>query len=171
VLVSSPWIRSSVAIKERDVSELRFKAKNLGYFNMNDLRWKQRFNNYKKALSQLKYAIELKRQRALSDLENQGLIQSFEFTYELGWNTLKDYLVWQGIEGIVGSRDTIREAFSRCLIADGDIWMKMLVDKNGTSHTYNEKTANEILQNNDQMYVAELMELEDKLHQLATRDQ
>jgi nucleotidyltransferase substrate binding protein (TIGR01987 family) len=91
--------------------------------------------------------------------------------YELGWNTLKDYLVWQGIEGIVGSRDTIREAFSRCLIADGDIWMKMLVDKNGTSHTYNEKTANEILQNIDQMYVAELMGLEDKLHQLATRDQ
>ena len=171
MLVSSPWIRSSVAIKERDVSELRFKAKNLGYFNMNDLRWKQRFNNYKKALSQLKYAIELKRQRALSDLENQGLIQSFEFTYELGWNTLKDYLVWQGIEGIVGSRDTIREAFSRGLIVDGEIWMKMLVDRNRTSHTYNEKIANEILQNIDQMYVAELVELEDKLYQLAMRDQ
>jgi nucleotidyltransferase substrate binding protein (TIGR01987 family) len=138
---------------------------------MNDLRWKQRFNNYKKALSQLKSAIELKHQRALSDLENQGLIQSFEFTYELGWNALKDYLVWQGIEGIVGSRDTIREAFSRGLIADGDIWMKMLVDRNRTSHTYNEKTANEILQNIDQMYTAELMELEDKLHQLAMREQ
>ena len=138
---------------------------------MQDVRWKQRFNNYRKALSQLKNAIELKHQKALSDLENQGLIQSFEFTYELGWNTLKDYLVWQGIEGIVGSRDTIREAFSRGLIADGEVWMKMLVDRNRTSHTYNEKTANEILQNIDQMYIAKLIELEGTLHQLSLREQ
>ena len=138
---------------------------------MNDLRWKQRFNNYKKALSQLKSAIELKHQRALSDLENQGLIQSFEFTYELAWNALKDYLVWQGIEGIVGSRDTIREAFNRNLIADGDIWMKMLVDRNRTSHTYNEKIANEILQNIDEMYIAELIRLEDRFHHLTMREQ
>ena len=69
------------------------------------------------------------------------------------------------------SRDTIREAFSRGVIADGDTWMKMLVDRNRTSHTYNEKIANEILQNIDQMYVAELVELEDKLYQLAMRDQ
>ena len=138
---------------------------------MQDVRWKQRFNNYRKALSQLKNAIELKHQRALSDLENQGLIQSFEFTYELGWNTLKDYLVWQGIEGIVGSRDTIREAFNRGLITDGEVWMKMLVDRNRTSHTYNEKTANEILQNIDQMYIAKLIELEGTLHQLSLREQ
>ena len=124
---------------------------------MNDLRWKQRFNNYN--------------QRALSDLENQGLIQSFEFTYELAWNALKDYLVWQGIEGIVGSRDTIREAFNRDLIADGDIWMKMLVDRNRTSHTYNEKIANEILQNIDEMYIAELIRLEDRFHHLTMREQ
>ncbi len=75
--------------------------------NTKDIRWKQRFSNYIKALSQLRNAIELKRERALSELEKQGLIQSFEFTYELGWNTLKDYLVWQGIEGIIDSRDTI----------------------------------------------------------------
>jgi nucleotidyltransferase substrate binding protein (TIGR01987 family) len=138
---------------------------------MNDLRWKRRFNNYKKALSQLKSAVELKQHRTLSDLENQGLIQSFEFTYELGWNSLKDYLVWQGIEGIVGSRDTIREAYNKGLISDGDIWMKMLVDRNRTSHTYNEKVANEILLNIEKMYVAKLIELEDRLAQLALREQ
>jgi nucleotidyltransferase substrate binding protein (TIGR01987 family) len=135
-----------------------------------DVRWKQRFSNYRKALSQLERAIALKRERTLSDLEKQGLIQSFEFTYELAWNTLKDYLVWQGIAGIVGSRDTIREAFSRDLIADGDIWMKMLIDRNRTSHTYNEQTAAEILANIDHLYFAQLIQLAEKMDQLSERD-
>lgn len=79
---------------------------------------------------------------------------------------LRDYLVWQGIEGIIGSRDTIREAFTRGLIADGDTWMEMLTDRNRTSHTYNEKTAEQILQNIDQWYLAQLVELETRFRQL-----
>ncbi len=134
--------------------------------NTTDIRWRQRLSNYVKALTQLVDAVELMRERELSDLEKQGLIQAFEFTYELGWNTLKDYLIWQGIEGITGSRDTIREAFSYGLIPDGDTWMKMLIDRNRTSHTYNEKTATEILRNIDQRYIKQLVELERKFHQL-----
>lgn len=136
--------------------------------NETDIRWKQRFSNYKKALLQLKSAVELMRQRELSDLEKQGMIQAFEFTYELGWNTLKDYLIWQGIEGITGSRDTIREAFSKDLIADGDDWMKMMGDRNRTSHTYNEKIADEILRNIEQAYIERLIELEKRFLRLDT---
>ncbi|MCX7111171.1 MAG: nucleotidyltransferase substrate binding protein [Proteobacteria bacterium] len=109
-----------------------------------DIRWQQRFDNYKKALVQLEDAVSLAHSRQLSNLEKQGLIQAFEFTYELAWNTLKDYLVYQGIQNIVGSRDTIREAFNRELIDDGEAWMAMLIDRNKTSHTYNEEIAEEI---------------------------
>jgi nucleotidyltransferase substrate binding protein (TIGR01987 family) len=62
-----------------------------------DVRWRQRFSNYQTALRQLGEAVELRRQRPLSNLEKQGAIQAFEYTYELGWTTLKDYLSYQGI--------------------------------------------------------------------------
>jgi nucleotidyltransferase substrate binding protein (TIGR01987 family) len=110
-----------------------------------DVRWQQRLHNFSRALLQLDEAMELMQQRELSKLEKQGVIQGFEYCYELGWNTLKDFLVWQGIDGIVGSRDTIREAFSKGLIGDGHAWMQMLTDRNRTSHTYNEETAEAIL--------------------------
>lgn len=108
----------------------------------NDVRWLQRFSNYRKALSQLEKFI-LK--GSLSELEEQGLIKAFEYTYELAWNTLKDYLEYQGITNLTGSRDTIREAFKADLISDGDDWMQMLQSRNLTSHSYNEDTADEIV--------------------------
>ncbi len=108
----------------------------------NDIRWIQRFSNYKKALMQLKEFIEL---GELSKFEKQGLIKSFEYTYELGWNTIKDYLFFQGIPDISGSRDTIREGFKLNLISDGEGWMDMLKSRNRTSHTYDEDTAEEII--------------------------
>jgi len=76
-----------------------------------DIRWLQRFSNYKKALSQLEKAVDLSNERELSDLEKQGLIQGFEFTHELAWNTFKDYLVYQGDGSLKGSRDATRSAF------------------------------------------------------------
>lgn len=84
---------------------------------MPDIRWHQRLQNYKKAYAQLNDAVELMSQRSLTKLENQGVIQAFETTYELGWNLLRDYLRWQGNAGLTGSRDAIREAFSVGLIA------------------------------------------------------
>lgn len=107
-----------------------------------DIRWVQRFRNFNKAFSQLKKFIDKKN---LNELEEQGLIKSFEYTYELGWNTLKDYFEYQGNTNINGSRDAINEAFSRGLIKDGEGWMDMFKDRNRTSHTYNEATAKEIV--------------------------
>ena len=131
------------------------------------IRWKQRFHNFKKAFAQLESAVELMRERELSNLEKQGVIQAFEFSYELAWNCLRDYLTWQGISNIVGSRDTIREAFSRDLIRDGETWMKMLLDRNRTSHTYNENVADEILRNIDTTYIDSLKNLSSTLETLA----
>ncbi|MGV3526942.1 MAG: nucleotidyltransferase substrate binding protein [Candidatus Sericytochromatia bacterium] len=106
-----------------------------------DIRWKQRFTNFKRALSQLEEAVSLSQQRALSSLERQGLIKGYEFTYELAWNLMKDYFSYQGNVLITGSRDAIREAFQRGLIHDGESWMEMIGDRNKTAHIYHEAIA------------------------------
>lgn len=113
--------------------------------NHQDIRWQQRFANYKKAVQQLRSAVELSAQRALSNLEMQGVIQAFEFTHELGWNMLKDYLQDQGNQNIKGSKDATREAFKVALIADGEQWMAMIQSRNVSSHTYNERIALELV--------------------------
>jgi len=110
-----------------------------------DIRWQQRLNNYEKALSQLTDAVELSLQRELSDLEKQGLIQAFEFTHELAWNTLKDFLEYKGQAEIYGSRDATRKAFELEIIEDGDNWMQMIQNRNRSSHTYNQKVMQEII--------------------------
>jgi nucleotidyltransferase substrate binding protein (TIGR01987 family) len=104
-----------------------------------DIRWHQRLNNYLKALAQLELFVQ--KDEALNFMEEQGMIKSFEYTYELGWNTIKDFYEDQGETNIQGSRDAIQLAFKRGLIVQGDIWMEMLKDRNRTAHTYNEKTA------------------------------
>lgn len=106
-----------------------------------DIRWIQRFSNYRKALAQLQEFIVA---GELNRLEEQGLIKAFEYTYELAWQTLKDFLLHQGITDIVGSRDAFRAAFAQELVADGHVWMQMIESRNKTSHTYNESTAHEI---------------------------
>lgn len=112
----------------------------------NEIRWQQRFTNYKNALAQLASAVQLAKQRDLSDLEKQGMIQAFEFTHELAWNVMKDYFAYQGNPNITGSRDAIRESFNKGLITEGEGWMEMIKSRNQTSHTYNNKIANEIVE-------------------------
>ena len=107
-----------------------------------DVRWQQRFANYKRALAQLGEFIE---KEDLNKLEEQGLIQSFEYTHELAWKTLQDVLKDQGYTNILGSRDASREAFNLGLVEDGHVWMEMIKDRNLTSHTYNEAVAEEIV--------------------------
>ncbi|KHK03915.1 nucleotidyltransferase substrate binding protein [Desulfovibrio sp. TomC] len=111
-----------------------------------DIRWKQRFNNYLKALQTLTDAVKLAEERELSTLEAQGVIQSFEFTHELAWNVLKDYLEYQGVSDIVGSRGAVREAFKNGLLEDGETWMTMIKDRNLSSHTYDLERAQEIVE-------------------------
>ena len=112
--------------------------------NKPEIRWQQRLMNYEKALSQLTAAVNLSKQRSLSELEQQGLIQAFEFTHELAWNIMKDFFYYQGNNSITGSRDAVREAFSKGLITEGESWMEMIMSRNQTSHTYNLKVAKEI---------------------------
>ncbi len=107
-----------------------------------DIRWIQRFNNFTKALSQLEKFV--KKGEDLNEMEEQGLIQAFEYTYELAWNTVKDFIEFQGKEPVYGSRDAITIGFKIGLIKNGEVWMKMFKDRNRTSHTYNQKIADEI---------------------------
>jgi len=106
-----------------------------------DIRWHQHLANYTSAFNELDEAVALNNQRPLSKLEEQGLIQAFEYTYELAWNSIKDFYQAQGESDIQGSRDAIRMAFRRGLITDGDLWMEMIKSRTLTSHTYNRETA------------------------------
>jgi len=128
-----------------------------------DIRWQQRFANYKKALSQLTKFID---KGELNELEEMGLIQAFEYTHELAWNLLKDYLQDQGTQNITGSKDTVRTAFKVGLIDDGETWMEMIQDRNRTSHTYNESTAKAIATNITTRYFALFADLQDSIETL-----
>ena len=109
--------------------------------NSAEVRWHQRFSNFRRALAQLAEAVDLSRVRELSRLERQGVIQAFEFTHELAWNVLKDYLQDQGNPDIKGFKDATRAAFKVQLITDGEAWMAMIQSRNISSHTYDERTA------------------------------
>jgi len=109
------------------------------------VRWRQRFFNFKKALIQLEDAVVLGNQRELTKLEKQGVIQAFEFTHELAWNVLKDFLEDQGEQNIRGSKDATRAAFKVSLIIDGEQWMAMIQSRNISSHTYDEKVAESLV--------------------------
>lgn len=133
---------------------------------MQDIRWKQRFNNFTRALKQLTLGIQLMKQRKLSVLEEQGIIQTFEYNHELAWNLLKDYLTeYGGLVGLIGSRDTTREAFKRGLIDNGELWMEMITSRNLSSHTYNENTAQQLIEIIPQYYI-EFMSLQTKFNDI-----
>ncbi len=100
-----------------------------------DIRWKQRFMNYEKALSQLNDAIK-KYSINPDDIVKEGIIQRFEFTHELAWKVMKDFLEYEGFQNIMGSRTATREAFNKNLLDDGDVWMEMIKSRNETVHTY-----------------------------------
>src|ERR1043165_6090254 len=101
-----------------------------------DVRWIQRLNHFSKALGQLKKFIQ---KGKLNELEKQGLIQAFEYTYELAWNTLKDYFEAQGEINIHGSKDAFRLAFKRGVIEDGETWMDMVKNRALSAYTYDEE--------------------------------
>ncbi len=112
-------------------------------------RWQYRFDNYSRAFKLLREAIELIERRPLTQLEKEGVIQRFEYTWELAWKTLKDYLEYKGVvlETITPS-EVIKSAFSSKIIGNGDVWMEALDSRNKMSHTYDlrvfEETVSEI---------------------------
>jgi len=124
-----------------------------------DIRWKQRFSNYKKAVSQLTEFIE---KDELNKFEVQGLIQCFEYTFELAWKTMKDYLEQEGFE-VKSPRGTIQTAFQIQLITDGHVWIDALEKRNLMAHTYDEEVAKEAEQLIKQMYFPVIKELFNKL--------
>ncbi|GHS92289.1 nucleotidyltransferase [Planctomycetales bacterium] len=112
-----------------------------------DIRWTQRFDNYRKALAKLQDAVDLVGNHLFADdarlmeIAREGLVQRFEYTHELAWNVMKDYAAYQGNNAVGGSRDATREALALKLIDDGEVWMAMIRSRNETSHTYNNAVA------------------------------
>jgi len=102
-----------------------------------DLRWKQRFANYNKALNQLSEGIANNEVNPASIIK-EGIIQRFEFTHELAWKVMKDYLEYEGYQNVAGSRTATKEAFNKGLLTRGQVWMDMIESRNNTVHTYNE---------------------------------
>ena len=124
-----------------------------------NIRWEQRFSNYKDALKKFNEAVDyITGYRAKRETDNdnkgevfeeilkEGLIQRFEYTYELAWNVMKDYALYQGNTAISGSRDAIRYAFSSNLVSNGEMWMNMIKSRIKTTHLYDEKTIEEVFE-------------------------
>lgn len=101
------------------------------------VRWKQRFENLLKAHAQLNKGVAI---AMPTDIEQQGIIQSFEFTFELSWKTMKDYLESKGVNALF-PRDVIKEAFQSGIVGDGEVWLEMLDQRNVLTHTYDQKLA------------------------------
>jgi nucleotidyltransferase substrate binding protein (TIGR01987 family) len=122
---------------------------------VNKLRWKQRYQNYEKAYARLSEGILLDN---YDSLQEAGLIQTFEFTFELGWKTLKDYLELLGFDA-VSPRDVIKQAFQAGYISDGHLWLDALDKRNLMAHLYDEHIAQEVLNSIKTKYYALLQEL------------
>jgi nucleotidyltransferase substrate binding protein (TIGR01987 family) len=110
-----------------------------------DIRWLQRLDNYDKAFRKMQEVVENKDYEELSDLEQEGLIQRFEYTFELAWKVLKDFLQMQGYIDIKSPNDTLKQAFNDGYIKDNDKWREMANARNITSHTYDENDAQEVI--------------------------
>ena len=101
-----------------------------------DIRWQQRFNNFQRAFLLLREAMEMDREK-LSQLEKEGIIQRFEFTFELAWKVLKDRIEYDGIVlDKISPKAVIRQAYATKYINDAETWLKMIGDRNLMSHTY-----------------------------------
>jgi nucleotidyltransferase substrate binding protein (TIGR01987 family) len=129
-----------------------------------DIRWIQRFNNYRKALKRLTEAIEQAEEEELSDLEQQGLIKAFEFTFDLAWKTLQDFLRDHKRPNDNGGPNVIlTQALADELIKGEDEWKAMKKARDLTSHTYEEDTADEIMEEITNTYYPLLLQLETRL--------
>lgn len=121
-----------------------------------EIRWKQRFNNFESAYNQLKSATE--RIEELDDLSKEGLVQRFEYTFELAWKTIKDFLESKG-EPETYQRDIIKKAFQLEIINNGELWLEMLEKRNLMAHTYNQATFEAVVNLIHKEYFPEISKL------------
>ena len=123
-------------------------------------RWQERLEDFQKAVSRLEEALA---QEEYSELERDGVIQRFEFTFELAWKTLKDYLDDQGFKDVLSPKKAVKQAYANDLLANGDIWVEMLEDRNRMAHLYDQKTSLAIFKNIKDKYAGALYDLAEKL--------
>lgn len=131
-------------------------------------RWRQRLATFGKALVRMDKVVTLWHSRKLSDLERDGMIQRFEYTQELAWKLLKNYIEYQGEAQMGGSRDTIRQAFRLGLIENSEPWFDMLESRNLTSHVYDEETEMTVIERIVDTYYPILSLLHAKMLKRAT---
>lgn len=129
-----------------------------------DIRWMQRYDNYHRACKRILEVTESGIEPGkLSELEMEGLIQRFEYTFELGWKVLQDLLKYKGYEFMQGPNGTLKKAFEDGLIENHDGWRRMAMARVTTSHTYNEGEAEEVARQIYESFAPLLKELDDKL--------
>ena len=128
-----------------------------------EIRWHYRFRNFSRAFTLLREALE-GQVETLSQLEREGVIQRFEYTFELAWTLLKDRLEYDGIAlPTVTPRQVIRQAFQAKLIQDGEAWINMLTDRNLVSHTYDCEKFEAVIRKIQSQYLVILGELYERL--------
>ncbi len=139
------WIGKSFAMDEKNI------------------RWVQRFSNYKKGLEKLRDALSEYKKRKMSTLEKEGLVQRFEYSFELAWKTLQDLLIHQGYQDIKGPLPVLKQALLDGYITGEESWRKMKEARDLTSHTYEEETANRIVEQINMQYYDLLFQLKVRL--------
>ena len=127
-----------------------------------DIRWKQRFDNLQRAYQRLRWALEIHQQDPDNDLIRMAVIKAYEFTFELSWKTLKDFLAYNGIDAKL-PREVLKQAFATGLVIDGQLWIDMLEERNLMAHTYDDATARKAVDQIQERYLGGLQQLHDML--------
>jgi len=144
-----------------------------------EIRWQQRLSNYGKAMDKLSEGVNWVHEQSgslpegiihsepfLDDIIKEGIIQRFEYTHEIAWNVMKDFLQYSGIDNVTGSRDAIRSAHMNGLLRNGEVWMDMIRSRNQTSHTYHEETVDEVFWNIVRDYHPEFVAFKDQMEEM-----
>lgn len=129
-------------------------------------KWIERLEVFRNAIARLNEVVEISKQRSLNQFERDSLIKRFEFSYEMAWKLMMSYEKDNGVIGILGSKDVVRQAFSMSLIDNGEAWLEMIDDRNKTSHLYDEEMAIDVIDAITHTYFPLFQELLLKMEQI-----
>jgi nucleotidyltransferase substrate binding protein (TIGR01987 family) len=124
-----------------------------------DVRWKQRFDNLQRAYQRLRWALDIQQQDPDNDLMRMAVIKAYEFSFELSWKTLKDFLAYNGIDAKL-PREVLKQAFATGLISNGQLWIDMLEERNLMAHTYDDAKARQAVNAIQTRYMTGLDQLQ-----------